>query len=292
LTPSPNSRPQLLFLLLLLGSVLLLFPQVRSLLALSSSDDSFSHLPIIPAISAFLVFSERQRAGDVRSGTDFRGIAAILPGVGLALYLRSTAGLSVEIANALTGLALVLIWTGSFGFCFGVDTLRKSPFPFLFLLFMVPLPPVVLDPVIGALQRASSELVNVFFRLTGVTYMRESVFVYTLPGLSIEVAKQCSGIRSSMSLFIVGVLAGHMVLRSGWRKGVLALSVFPITVFKNSIRIVLLTLLSVYVDEGFMKGNLHRVGGIPFFVGALLLLGGVLWILRRSEGNKPTVLNP
>lgn len=287
MTTSPNNRQPALFTLLLLGSVAMLFPEIRSLLALSSTDDSFSHLPIIPAVSAFLLFSERDRFAGVRSGFDFRGLSGILIGSALALYGKAAFNeSSTENANALAGLALGLIWTGSFALCYGIESLKKAPFPFLFLLFMVPLPGWVLDPVVSMLQRASAELVNVIFRLSGVSFFREGPFLFSLPGLNIEVAKQCSGIRSSMSLFIVSVLAGHMLLRSGWRKGVLILAVFPITVFKNAIRIVLLTLLSIYVDKGFMTGSLHRVGGIPFFLAALLLLGFVLWLLKRSEPRR------
>jgi exosortase len=289
-TSTSIDRRGVLLALLVLGSIAMLFPEIRSLVALSSTDDSFSHLPVIPAISAFLLFSERDRLSGVRPEYDLRGLAVMLAGGALIAYSRTAGGaLGPEIANAAAGLALVLAWTGSFALCFGFDALRKSPFPFLFLLFMVPLPDVLLDPVVGMLQRASAELANLFFRMTGVSFFREGTFLFSFPGLNIEVAKQCSGIRSSMSLFIVGVLAGHMLLRTGWRKGVLMLAVFPITVFKNAIRIVLLTLLSVYVDAGFMKGKLHQMGGIPFFLAALILLGCILWLLKRSESREKPI---
>jgi exosortase/archaeosortase family protein len=103
--------------------------------------------------------------------------------------------------------------------------------------------------------------------------------------LSVEVAKQCGGIRSSLVLFIVSLLMGHMFLSSWRRKFILSLWVLPITIVKNAIRIVTLTLLGVYVDPRILESTLHRRGGIPFFIVALSLLGVVLWFLRRSENR-------
>jgi exosortase/archaeosortase family protein len=100
----------------------------------------------------------------------------------------------------------------------------------------------------------------------------------------VEVAEQCSGIRSSVCLVITSVLAGYLFLKKGWSKVVLVLSVFPITVFKNALRIVTLSLLAAYVDPGFIgRSWLHTSGGIPFFVVGLMLLGPVLWGLRKAE---------
>jgi exosortase/archaeosortase family protein len=105
-----------------------------------------------------------------------------------------------------------------------------------------------------------------------------------LLGMSIQVAKECSGICSSLGLFITGILAGHLFLRTGWKKFVLVLCVFPITVLKNGIRIVTLSSLAIYVDEKFITQSfLHKSGGFIFYIPALFLLGLILWWLRKSE---------
>jgi exosortase/archaeosortase family protein len=102
--------------------------------------------------------------------------------------------------------------------------------------------------------------------------------------MSIEVAKECSGIRSSLGLFITSILGCHLFLRTRWKKFILLLSVFPITVLKNGIRIVTLSSLAIYVDEKFITQSfLHRSGGFIFYIPALFLLGLILWWLRKSE---------
>ena len=63
----------------------------------------------------------------------------------------------------------------------------------------------------------------------------------------------------------------------------LILSVLPITIFKNALRILTLTLLGAYVDQRILDSVVHRAGGIPFFGLALLLFGCVLWVLRKGD---------
>jgi exosortase/archaeosortase family protein len=64
----------------------------------------------------------------------------------------------------------------------------------------------------------------------------------------------------------------------------LALLVVPVTMLKNGIRILILTLLGTYVDPRWLtESSLHRDGGIVFFVLALLLMSPVLYCLRRGE---------
>ena len=58
-----------------------------------------------------------------------------------------------------------------------------------------------------------------------------------------------------------------------------------VMIIKNGIRIVTLTLLANYVDPGFLYGNLHREGGVVFFMIGLLLLVPVLWLLQRGESR-------
>jgi len=101
------------------------------------------------------------------------------------------------------------------------------------------------------------------------------------------VAEQCSGIRSSIALIITSVLAGYLFLKSGWSRLILVLSFFPITVFKNGMRIVTLSLLASYVDMRFITGSwLHKSGGIPFFAMGLALMAPVLWVLMKTEERK------
>jgi exosortase/archaeosortase family protein len=66
----------------------------------------------------------------------------------------------------------------------------------------------------------------------------------------------------------------------------LSAAAVPITIAKNGLRIVTISLLGAYVDRQVLSGPLHKAGGIPFFGVALVMLAVVLWALRRGESRK------
>jgi exosortase len=244
--------------------------------------DYYSHIPLIPAISAYFFFRKRKEI--------FRGSGSFyLPGLffvaaGAALFFLGR-GLHPNINDAasIAVLSALIFEAGSFLFLYGTEALRKAFFPFAFLIFAVPIPSMLMERIISGLVSASSSVTFWLFKLIGVDFTRDGS-VFHLPGFSIEVAKECSGIRSSLALLITSVLAGHLFLGKFRKKVLLGLAVFPVAVFKNGLRIVSLYLLSYYVDMRFIEGDFHhKFGGAVFFVFGLVLMGLILWLLRRSE---------
>jgi exosortase len=155
-----------------------------------------------------------------------------------------------------------------------------------FLVFTIPIPSFILNPFVGLLQICSADAAHLLFKLSGVPLHRDE-FIFALPGITIEVAQECSGIHSSIALIITNVFAGHLFLQKKWSRVVLVLSFFPITVFKNAMRIVTLSLLASYVDTRFITGSwLHKSGGIPFVAVGLALMAPVLWTLMKVEKRK------
>jgi exosortase len=113
---------------------------------------------------------------------------------------------------SLTVFAIVLVWIAGFALCYGTQSLRAAIFPLFFLLLMVPMPAEVLDKFVFALQKGSAEMTYALFKLFGVPVLWQG-FKFSLPGVDIEIAKECSGIRASLALFITGMLAGHVFLQ-------------------------------------------------------------------------------
>jgi exosortase len=179
---------------------------------------------------------------------------------------------------------MVLIWIGGFTLSYGSRSLRAAVFPLLFLFFMAPIPGNALEKIILFLQKGSAEAAYGFFKAAGIPVAREG-YVFHLMTTDIEVAKECSGIRSALSLIITGVLAANFFLRTGWARVLFVLSTIPITMLKNGFRIAALSLLGVYVDERILASDLHRRGGILFFVFALVLVWGEIVLLRKAEGK-------
>jgi exosortase C (VPDSG-CTERM-specific) len=286
-----NGRRHALFLAFSGVVVLAFYVPLRLLFESAMRSELYSHTLLVPLVSLYLLVSNRREI--FRDGMRSSRLGLLLVAVGAALYLFGRDRAAALTANDHLSLAVfsaVLCWWGGFLWLFGTEVFRRAAFPLLFLLFLVPVPGFLMDRVIGVLQVFSAEASHLLFRLTGVPVYREG-FVFHLPGLSVEVARECGGIRSSIALFITSVLGGHLFLKTGWRRVVLSLAVFPITVFKNGVRIVMLTLMGAYVDPRILGSTLHRRGGIPFFFVALALLGLVFLALRRSERrSSPTFM--
>jgi exosortase len=274
-----------LFLLCVGLSILLFYVPMKLLVESSLGNELYSHILLIPFVSIYLIYTDRGEIFQERVTSVVPGSILIVAGV-VFYFIGNRLGTDLDTNDFLSVMtfAAVLSWIGGFILFYGLESSRLALFPLLFLFFMVPVPGFLMERIILLLQACSAEVSYGFFKLTGVPIFREG-FTFHLPGLSVEVAKQCGGIRSSLVLFIVSLLMGHMFLSSWRRKFILSLWVLPITIVKNAIRIVTLTLLGVYVDPRILESTLHRRGGIPFFIVALSLLGVVLWFLRRSENR-------
>ena len=146
---------------------------------------------------------------------------------------------------------------------------------------MVPIPRSILQSTNSFLQIRSADATYVLLKVARVPVLRTDPVHLSVPGLDIEVAAECSGIRSSIMLFVVSLVIGYLFLESWWKRALFTLLVVPVTILKNGLRIFVLATLGVYVDRSYLTGRLHHQGGILYFLLALALLALVLYGLRR-----------
>jgi exosortase len=265
------------------ASVVVSWKALTTLALYSLHEESSSHILLIPLISVYLLWTERKRISkSLRTGVVHRASLSLGSAFVVLLFVleRFLAGQASHLPVAI--FLLVVAWLGTFALFYGISALRAAAFPMLFLLLMVPLPEPALARTIYILQSGSTDIAYFLFRTVGVPVFRQGFFL-TVPGVTIEVATECSGIRSSVALFITCLLAAHLFLRTPWKQLLFVLLAFPLALIKNGIRIVTLTLLSIYVDPSFLTGNLHRKGGFVFFLLALAILAPVLLLLEKSE---------
>ncbi|GAC1663628.1 MAG: hypothetical protein NVS9B4_18620 [Candidatus Acidiferrum sp.] len=284
--PSHETGRWLVFGAAITASLALFCNVLAEIVHLGLANDDASHVLLIPFISAWLIYIERQR---IFRTTRYDGASsAVFFAAAAALYAWTwQASANWSDNNRLTGysLALVLLWAGVFAVCFGRNSLRAAQFPLLFLLLSVPLPDFLLNPIVYALQKGSADLTALLFDMLNVPFLRNG-FVFHLARVNIEVARECSGIRSSMALLILALLVVHFTLRSTWRQIVFVAAGMVVMIVKNGVRIVTLTLLASYVNPDFLFGRLHREGGVVFFVLGVLLLVPLLWWLQRGESRR------
>lgn len=283
-----NTRRHAYFIAFVLISSLGFYTTLAGLVRHSLQDSSSSHIILIPFVSFFLLYLERRA---IFSNSAMGFVPGIALGVaGFLLYWLAARGPIPRDGNwslAVQAFALILVWVAGFLFFYGAAALRAGSFALMFLLLMVPVPDAILNWIINALQEGSTEIAYLIFQAVGTPVLRHG-FLLSLPGVTIQVAEECSSIRSSMALFITCLLAAHLYLRTGWKKWLLVLLSFPLSLIKNGVRIATLTLLSIYVDPSFLTGSLHHEGGFVFFFLALLMLLPVfLWMERSDDPRRP-----
>lgn len=238
----------------------------------------FSYVLLVPCISGYLVWIRRKELPG--EGTSARLPAAVLAVAGLGFLAAGRAGPAENVLTYQVLAFCCLLWGGVFAFL-GTQVMRTVAFPALFLVFMAPIPPAVVDLLEAGLQRGSAEVAYRFISWAGIPVHRSGFDLY-MPRISLSVAPECSGIRSSLVLFITSLVAGHLYCRSAWARTLLALFVIPLGIVRNAFRILVLAYLCVRVDPAYIESPIHHQGGPLFFILSLIPFGIVLYLLRKK----------
>ena len=258
------------------------YPLFR-LMVHASEQSLHSHVVLVPFVAAYLLLTNRSTLPT--PGRPSIPWAVLTFGTGLAaLAARTTFDQSLTINDglALTTLAyLAMAVAGGFLFV-GAKWMAAAAFPLGFLLFMVPLPDAAVIWMEDALVLASADVSAWMIAATGTPMIREGT-VFQLPTIVLEVARECSGIRSTWVLFITSVVASHMFLTSPWRRLVLVAFVIPLGVIRNGFRILTIALLCVKIGPHMVDSVIHHRGGPIFFGLSLVPLFLLLTWLRRRE---------
>jgi exosortase len=281
--PWHQGHRNVLVILIFVGLCIWLGEPLVKLFALASENEHFSHLLLVPVLSFYLLYSNRAAILNSRRWSPLVGLLVMASGAVCYWLADGQDGTQDRLTVAI--FAFVVMCWGLFLFSFGDESFRKNLFTLVMLVFMVPLPTVFLDALIGFLQRSSAEVTALLFSVLHVPVYREG-FIFSLSNFTIYVAEECSGIRSFLALVITSLVAGHWFLTSGWARTALVVVVVPLAIIKNAFRIVGLTLLANYVNPTYLTDSaLHRTGGIPMFLLSLIVLIGVVWLLRRWESR-------
>jgi exosortase C (VPDSG-CTERM-specific) len=275
-------------LLAYLGFVALLgLAYIRPLTALTiyaAETDLHSHILLIPLVSAYLIYVRRMRLPAEYVFSPWW--TALLLVAGLAALLASGGPLNLPLSqnDSLSAMAfsfVCLLAAGGFLFL-GREWMKAAAFPMAFLGFMVPLPDGIVNSLENMSKLASAEAAALLFGIAGVPVARDGT-VFQLPGITIEVAQECSGIRSSWVLFVTSVLASYLFLKSPWRRAALISIVIPLAILRNGFRILVIGMLCVQFGPRMIDSIIHHHGGPLFFALSLIPLFLFLWWLRRDD---------
>jgi exosortase C (VPDSG-CTERM-specific) len=255
---------------------------LSQLVALAGDNELHSHIPLVPVVTAYLLWIQRGTLPAAGRTAPTGALALGSVSVAALAWGLTSSDLSATDRLAVMTLAYVAaIAAGGFLFL-GARWMAAAAFPIAFLLFLVPLPDAAVDWLERASVQASADVAEWMFRVTGTPLLREGT-IFALPTIVVEVARECSGIRSSWVLFITSLVASHMFLKSPWRQIVLVAFVIPLGIVRNGFRILVIGLLCVHVGPHMIDSVIHHRGGPIFFVLSLVPLFLLLTWLRRRD---------
>lgn len=260
-----------------------------SLAVYAAGTDLHSHILLVPFISAYLL---HLRLGKLPTDYGASPGWALLPlaaGVGALVCAWKLQGSatppSLNDHLALMSFAYVCLVAALVFSFLGRRWMAAAVFPVAFLFFMVPLPDALVATLEAASQRGSAETADWFFSLVGVPVLRNGN-IFELPGIVLQVAKECSGIRSSWVLFITSLVAADLFLKTTWRRVVFVALIIPLGLLRNGFRIMVIGWLCMTVGPHMIDSPIHHRGGPLFFALSLIPLFLLVWWLRRGEARK------
>ncbi len=248
----------------------------------------YSHCWLIPLVSAYLIWTDRGTLVSRRRGNSIRILAIIPAAFAVLLIVLFQVNHSVWVGdlyeNTLSSSALAYVFSiyAAAILCLGPSTIRKIAFPLAVGLFTAPFPVPFKDAIITFFQYTSAEAAYWMLKLAGNTIYRDGL-VFVLPSVTMEVAPQCSGIRSSLVLFLVSLVASQLFLKTAWKKISLVIFVIPLAIGRNGLRIFTLGELCERVGPHMIDHWIHHSGGPIFFVLSLTAFFAFLLYLVSGE---------
>ena len=272
-----------------LAAVVLVLAYVWPLINLvrfAFSSDLYSHIILVPFISLYLAWLKRTSL-PVESNSTRSWAFAFLAGGGAVLlgyWFALLTGSQLPRADALvlTISSFLLLFCGLCFFYLGLGVVRALVFPLSFLIFILPIPTFALAAIEAFLQRGSADVAQGLLLLAGTPFFRQDL-VFQLPGITIQVAPECSGIHSSIALLITSLLAGYFFLRSPVRRAVLTVAVVPLALARNGFRIFTISELCVHIGPEMIDSPVHHHGGPLFFALSLVPFGLLLLYLIKTD---------
>jgi exosortase B len=258
----------LAWLPIIMGLAVMYVPSLVDLFRGIWSQDQQMHGPIVLSISCWLIYRNwpvMMRASDGKPGSKAGWPLAI---IGLMLYAigRSQGIMLLEIGSVLwllTGILLIM---------HGTAALKAQWFALFFMLFMVPLPGIVVDTVTMPMKMAVSYVAEHVLYLLDYPIGRNGV-ILQIGQYMLLVADACAGLHTLLTLEALGLLYLNLVRRDSALRNVgLALLIVPISFAANVIRVIALSLITFHFGDAAGQGFLHGFAGMVLFLSALLLI--------------------
>lgn len=267
-----NSKRDTIFFIAVVIIFLLLYSKTISWLGSRwYNDEDYSHGPLIPLVSGYLIWIKRDKLKQIELSTNMAGLYLLV--VSLLIHIFS---IRAEVSFT-SAYSLILSIAGIVLYFFGRNLFNEVIFPICYLVFMVPFFQFIIDPLSNKLKLFSAYLSAEIIDFAGIPVYRDGVMLHLATG-SLEVANPCSGIRSIISLLALGTIFSYFSTTTMTNRIMLVCSTIPLAVVGNLARIVfsgVMTNAGIDVTTGFI----HTLTGLIVFAVAFAGLIGVRKLL-------------
>jgi len=258
--------------------LLLYLPLFSTLTYLSASNPYAGHVIFVPIFAAVVLWIERHR---------FRGLTARAGAAGLSLtalavlvgwIAHGVANLPLYVVSFVTAIAGLLL---SF---FGRRGVREAAFPLGLLLLMVPPPREAMIAIALEIQHFISAFSGVILSAFGIPVVQDGIFL-RLPGFTLIVAEECSGLRFLLILSVFAAALARTVLTASSSQLVLVMLSIPTALLANAVRVAVTGAGAYAIGPEVVTGPLHYYIGKGFWAGALVATIGLALSLRSRTAT-------
>lgn len=239
--------------------------------------EELRHGSLVALGAAWLLCRQRDKLKrEPAAASDRLGLPLLLVGIVAYVVGRSQEIPLIEVGSQIPVLAAVVLLT------WGRRALRAAAFPLLFLVFMVPLPGILVNAVTGALKEWVSVAVEEVLFRAGLPIARSGV-VLTLGQYQLLMADACSGLHSMITLGALGLFFLHLMGRERpLHNGLLIAAIVPVALAANVVRVLVLALATYYLGERAAQGIVHDLAGVLLFVIALAAMFAIDALLYHA----------
>ncbi len=262
--------------LILIGMNFNQFPRIF----LGWREPNWSHGPLIPLFSLYLLYVRRHELLNVKRSVCVWALPAVVLvcGLHIAAY-RVQNPWSCQVSMAMLAVALI-------AFLGGLQLARLVWLPIMFLVFAMPIPPIVYGSMAYPLQEIAASGAGNLLKLLGfqVEVIASSMQVLSATGkmYPLVVEEVCSGMRLLVAFMALGVAMAYLEDRPVWQRVIIVAMGVPVAVACNVFRVTI-TCLMYYMDKPQMgKGFMHEFTGMLMLIPAFAILWFVGWLMQGT----------
>jgi len=238
-----------------------------------SADSYYNHGILIPFVTVYLIWQKRDVLNRVEYEYSPWGWRLIV--TGLTIYLFSL----IFRINSPAGFSMIFVLMGSVLHYYGRNVFKEVWFPLVFLVFMVPVPSVVIVKLSFSMKLFAAKISAILLNEMRIPAIQEGSII-KMRHAYVIVDDVCSGLRSLISLTALAAIFAYWMKSSLMKRMIVFISSIPIAIITNVCRIILLCSITEIWGPKYAVGFIHDLSGFLVFGLAFILLFSVVKLIE------------